>query len=106
MQVVPSGRVLGAAIEGLDLAGSLEERQVEAIVEALGRYGVVRFPRQRLSAQQQKAFAARFGDDGAHLVVRQRVRRVGLAHDAGEELVLSRRQFGRTGLQCKEAALI
>jgi taurine dioxygenase len=62
MQLVPSGRVLGAAIEGLDLSGPLDERQVEAIVQALGRHGVLRFPRQRLTAQQQKDFAARFGE--------------------------------------------
>ena len=62
MRIVPSDKVLGATVEGLDLSRSLEEAEVEAIVQALGRYGVVRFPRQRLSAQQQKAFAARFGE--------------------------------------------
>ena len=53
---------MGAAIEGLDLARPLEEPQVEAIIQALGRYGVVSFPRQRLSAREQKEFAARFGE--------------------------------------------
>jgi len=62
MQLIPSDRVLGAAIEGLDLSRPLEEREVEAIIQALGRYGVIRFPRQRLTAAQQKAFAARFGE--------------------------------------------
>jgi taurine dioxygenase len=62
VQLILSGRVLGAAIEGLDLSRPLEESEVEALIQALGRYGVIRFPRQRLTAQQQKAFAARFGE--------------------------------------------
>jgi taurine dioxygenase len=62
MKVIPTGKVLGAAIEGLDLSQRLEEREVESIIDALGRFGVVRFPRQSLSARQQKDFAARFGE--------------------------------------------
>jgi len=62
MQLVPSGKTLGATIEALDLSQSLTEKDVDAIVQALGRYGVVRFPRQTLSARQQKDFAARFGE--------------------------------------------
>ena len=54
--------MLGARIEGLDLAQPLEEREVESIIQALGRYGVVSFPRQRLTARQHKDFAARFGE--------------------------------------------
>jgi taurine dioxygenase len=62
MRIVPSGKVLGATIEGLDLSRPLQEPEVEELIRALGRYGVLRFPRQQLSAQQQKAFAARFGE--------------------------------------------
>jgi alpha-ketoglutarate-dependent taurine dioxygenase len=62
MRLVPSGRAMGATIEGLDLGRPLEERAVEEVIQALGRYGVVRFPGQQLSAQQQKDFAARFGE--------------------------------------------
>src|SRR5688572_30057805 len=62
MQLIPTGRMLGARIEGLDLAKPLEEREVETIIEALGRYGVVSFPRQQLTARQHKDFAARFGE--------------------------------------------
>jgi taurine dioxygenase len=62
MQVVPSGKVLGATIEGLDLSRAVAEAEVEAIIQALGGYGVVRFPSQFLTAGQQKAFAARFGE--------------------------------------------
>jgi taurine dioxygenase len=62
MEIIPTGRVLGATIEGLDLSKPLEEREVEGVIQALGRYGVVRFPRQNLTAREQKAFAARFGE--------------------------------------------
>ena len=62
MMIVPSGKMLGARIEGLDLAKPLDEREVESIIEALGRYGVVSFPRQQLTARQHKDFAARFGE--------------------------------------------
>ena len=62
MQTVPSGKMLGARIEGLDLSRPLAEREVEEIIQAIGRYGVLCFPRQRLSARQQRDFAARFGE--------------------------------------------
>jgi len=61
MQLIPSGRVLGAKMEGLDLSRPLEDGEVDAIIEALGRHGVVCFPRQKLTARQHKDFAARFG---------------------------------------------
>jgi taurine dioxygenase len=62
MKIIPTGRVLGAAIAELDLSRPLEEREVEGVIQALGRYGVVRFARQSLTARQQKDFAARFGE--------------------------------------------
>jgi taurine dioxygenase len=62
MQLVPSGKVLGARIEGLDLSRPLEDARVEQIVQSLGRHGVLCFPRQRLTARQHKDFAARFGE--------------------------------------------
>ena len=62
MRLVPSGKVLGARIEGLDLSRPLNERQVEEIIQIIGRYGVLCFPRQRLTATQHRDFAARFGE--------------------------------------------
>lgn len=62
MEIIPSGRVLGASVEGLDVSQPLEERRVEELIQALGRYGVLRFPHQRLGAREQKDFAARFGE--------------------------------------------
>jgi len=62
MKVVPSGQALGATILGLDLSHALSEKEVEAIVQALGEHGVVRFPQQSLTGKGQKNFAARFGE--------------------------------------------
>src|SRR4029453_2499620 len=62
MQITPSGKILGATVEGLDLSAPLDEREVEALIEAIGRHGVLRFPDQRLTARAQKDFAARFGE--------------------------------------------
>ena len=62
MQLVSSGRVLGARVEGLDLSRALQESEVEEIIQSIGRYGVLCFPRQRLTARQHKEFAARFGE--------------------------------------------
>jgi len=62
MKIIPTGQVLGASIEGLDLSTPLEEREVEAIIQALGRHSVVRFPRQELTPREQRDFAARFGE--------------------------------------------
>ena len=61
MQVIPSGETLGASVEGLDLA-DLSDAVVETVVQTLGRYGVVCFPRQTLSASDLKNFSARLGE--------------------------------------------
>jgi len=60
MKIVPSGKALGATVEGLDLARPL--RETDLIIEALGKYGVLRFPGQTLSGRQQRDFAAQFGE--------------------------------------------
>ena len=61
LQIIPSGETLGATLEGLDLA-DLSDAMVETVVQALGRYGVVRFPRQTLSASDLKNFSAHLGE--------------------------------------------
>jgi taurine dioxygenase len=62
MKVTPSGAALGATVAGLDLAQPLSAAEDEAVVAALGRHGVLRFPGQRLDAAQLKRFSARFGE--------------------------------------------
>src|SRR5919205_692097 len=61
LKIIPTGETLGATIEGIDLAKPLAARDFAAVLRALGEYGVLRFPAQRLDAAQLKAFAGRFG---------------------------------------------
>jgi taurine dioxygenase len=62
MRVIPSGESLGAAIEGLDLAKPLGRAELDGVLQALGTYGVVRFPRQELTGRQLRDFSAQLGD--------------------------------------------
>ena len=62
MQATPSGKILGATIEGLDLSKSFSPSDLEAVVKALGEYGVLRFPRQQLTGRQLRDFSAQFGE--------------------------------------------
>lgn len=59
--IVPTGEILGATVEGLDLARPLSDADFDLVLRNLGRFGVLRFPAQRLDPARQKAFAARFG---------------------------------------------
>ena len=60
-KITASGQSLGATIEGLDLAKPLADEDFATVVRTLGQYGVVRFPRQELTAQDLTTFSARFG---------------------------------------------
>ncbi len=61
MRVVPQDAVLGARIEGIDLARPLGEDGRRAILAALGERGVLCFPGQSLTPEQLAAFARNFG---------------------------------------------
>jgi len=61
MKVTTSGEILGATIEGLDLAQPLSDEDFDAVLLALGERGVVRFPRQKLTGRELADFSARFG---------------------------------------------
>jgi taurine dioxygenase len=61
LEVTPTGEPLGAIVEGLDLA-ELADSEIEAVVLALGRHGVLRFPRQTLTAADLKRFSAHLGE--------------------------------------------
>jgi taurine dioxygenase len=61
MKITGSGKILGATIEGLNLAKPLSAEEAETIQRALGQYSVIRFPDQQLSARDLKEFASRFG---------------------------------------------
>jgi alpha-ketoglutarate-dependent taurine dioxygenase len=61
VEVVATGETLGATIEGVDLNGELDRPVFAEILRALGRYGVLCFPRQNLAPARQMAFSERFG---------------------------------------------
>ena len=61
MEIIPTGKTLGATVSGLDLSRPLTDAAFEQILRTLGRYGVLRFPHQALTPAAQKAFASRFG---------------------------------------------
>src|ERR1051325_5770991 len=61
IKITPTGEILGATVEGIDLAKPLDPADFRAILKAIGQHGVLRFPMQSLDAAQLKAFAARFG---------------------------------------------
>ena len=61
IEVIPTGDTLGATIEGIDLNTELDHATFGAVLRALGRHGVLRFPRQNLQPARQMAFSERFG---------------------------------------------
>jgi taurine dioxygenase len=62
LTVTPTGAVLGATIEGLDLSQPLSGSEFAEVLTALGRHGVLRFPDQELTSRALKEFSERFGD--------------------------------------------
>src|SRR5260370_2581202 len=62
MKVTPSGKILGATFDGLDLSKSFAPSDLQEVMKALGEYGVLRFPRQQLTGRQLKDFSAQFGE--------------------------------------------
>ena len=62
VNVTPSGEALGATVEGLDLSRPLASDAFQAVLRALGAHSVIRFPRQQLTGEQLKSFAAQFGE--------------------------------------------
>jgi taurine dioxygenase len=68
--IEPSGEILGARVRGIDLAKPLSDADFAAILLALGRHGVLRFPNQRLEAAALRDFSLRFGKIQATLTGR------------------------------------
>src|SRR5258705_4110247 len=62
MKVIASGDALGARIEGLDLATPLQPPEVDGVLKALGKHGVVRFPQQKLTGRELADFSRQLGD--------------------------------------------
>jgi taurine dioxygenase len=61
VNIVPNRGPLGATIEGADLA-RLTPAEFERAYQALAEHGVLRFPRQKLTARELRDFAARWGE--------------------------------------------
>ncbi|MBV9250687.1 MAG: TauD/TfdA family dioxygenase [Acetobacteraceae bacterium] len=67
MRITPIGRILGASVEGIDLARHLSDADIRTILRALGECGVLCFPRQNLKVAQFAAFGRRFGELERHV---------------------------------------
>ncbi len=61
MEVEPTGEVLGATVRNVDLSAPLTGAAFAEILMTLGRYGVLRFPDQKLDAVALRDFSRRFG---------------------------------------------
>jgi taurine dioxygenase len=62
MKIRPSGSALGATIEGIDLAEPLSGGDFRQLLRALGEFGVLCFPGQRLETDAFARFGAMFGE--------------------------------------------
>jgi taurine dioxygenase len=60
MEIIAKG-AMGARIKDIDLAQPLSAENYRAIEQALGRYGVVSFPEQKLTPLQLRDFSSNFG---------------------------------------------
>lgn len=61
-RVEPTGATLGATIHGVDISQPIDDGTFARILNALGDYGVLRFPGQKLELADFKRFSERFGD--------------------------------------------
>lgn len=61
VKLTESGQTLGATIDGLDLSKGLDANELDALMQALGRYGVLRFPGQSMSGVELKQFSSQLG---------------------------------------------
>jgi len=61
MKITPIHSHVGARVEGVDLAGSIDDRTFRQIFDAFQEYSVLVFHDQRLTDAQQMAFSERFG---------------------------------------------
>lgn len=62
LTITPSGEILGATVDGLDLAQPMPDATFGELLAALGENGYLRFPGQTLESVELKAFSERFGD--------------------------------------------
>lgn len=58
----PLGAATGAEVQGLDVSREIDDGVVDALLDALARYGVLVFRDQELDVEQQRVFTSRFGE--------------------------------------------
>jgi taurine dioxygenase len=61
MQITPTGGILGATVEGIDLAQGPTDIQFRDLLRALGEHGVLCFPDQHMDVEAFASFGRRFG---------------------------------------------
>lgn len=62
LRIEPTGAALGASVHGVDAAAPISDATFARILQALGRYGVLRFPDQHLDLGELRRFSERFGE--------------------------------------------
>jgi taurine dioxygenase/alpha-ketoglutarate-dependent 2,4-dichlorophenoxyacetate dioxygenase len=60
--ISPINELFAARIEGVDVANPMIDEVFDEVHQAFDKYGVLIFPDQRISADEQQAFAERFGE--------------------------------------------
>lgn len=89
LDIRPLSPHIGALIDGIDLGQTLDDHTVDEIRNALVNHQVVFFENQDITAEQQLAFAKRFGEiEEPHPVFGQH------AHDARLSIIESRGRVG------------
>jgi taurine dioxygenase len=61
MKITPTGGILGATVEGIDLAQGPTDIQFRDLLRALGEHGVLCFPDQDMDVAAFASFGRRFG---------------------------------------------
>lgn len=61
LRLQPTGEILGATVEGADLARPFDDAMLARLVRALAEHGVLCFPHQNLDAVALRRFSAQFG---------------------------------------------
>ncbi len=62
MKISPTGKILGAQVDGIDLAEPVPADAFKQILRALGAHGVLCFPKQTLETEAFARFGQMFGD--------------------------------------------
>ena len=62
IEIIPNDAIVGATVRGVNAAAPINDADWGVLLAALGRYGVLRFPDQKMEAAELRAFSEKFGD--------------------------------------------